>query len=141
MGGQLFGFVPRHAGLETAAVQEHLLRAPRHGNLEQVHRRTADKSRHERVDRTLIELLRGADLLERPLIHDGDARGHSHGLHLIVGDIDKGGLQPLVELADLRPGLDPELGVQVGEGLVQQKHGRLSDNGPAQGHSLPLAAR
>ena len=36
--------------------------------------------------------------------------------------------------------LHPQLGVQVGEGLVEQQHVRLDAQGAGQGHTLLLAA-
>ena len=44
-----------------------------------------------------------------------------------------------MELYQLGPGLLPELGVQVGQGFIQEKVGGLLYQGPAQGHPLLLA--
>ena len=76
----------------------------------------------------------------RPSLHDRDAVAHGHGLDLVVGDVDGGGAQPLVQPRDLGAGLDAQLGVQVGERLVHQEHGRLAHDGAAQRHALALAA-
>ena len=74
-------------------------------------------------------------------MHDEDPVGHGHGLHLIVGDVDDRGPQTPVELADLGPHRHPELGVEVGERLVEQKHLGLADDGPSHRHPLPLPSR
>ena len=55
-------------------------------------------------------------------------------------DEDAGGLQFVVEALDLDPHLAAELGVQVGQGLVEQEDVGLADNGAAHGNSLALAA-
>jgi len=45
-----------------------------------------------------------------------------------------------MELAQLQLELFPELGVQRTQGLIQQQHFRLVDDGPCEGHPLPLSA-
>ncbi len=57
-----------------------------------------------------------------------------------MGDVDHGDAQLLLEAADLAPHLEAKLGVQVGERLVHQAHGRLGDDGAAEGHALLLPA-
>ncbi len=74
-------------------------------------------------------------------MHDKDPAGHGHGLHLVVGDVDDGRPQATVELADLGPHGNPQLGVQVGERLVEQKHLGLADDRPSDRDALPLPAR
>jgi hypothetical protein len=46
-----------------------------------------------------------------------------------------------VQLADLGPRLYPQLGIQVGEGLIHQKHRRIAHDGPPDGNPLPLPTR
>jgi hypothetical protein len=46
-------------------------------------------------------------------VHDDDLVGHGHGLDLVVGHIDRRGLEPLVQFLDLDPHLHPQLGVKV----------------------------
>jgi hypothetical protein len=57
-----------------------------------------------------------------------------------VGDVDHGGLEAGVELADLGAHLDAHLGVEVGERLVEEEGLGLADDGAADGHALSLAA-
>ena len=45
-----------------------------------------------------------------------------------------------MEARDLGPGLDPQLGVEVGERLVHEEDGRLADDRPAERDALALAA-
>jgi zinc and cadmium transporter len=63
-----------------------------------VHRRRADEAGDEAVGRAVVELQRRADLLDAAVVHHDDAVGHGHGLDLVVRDVDRGGLQPLVQL-------------------------------------------
>ena len=47
----------------------------------------------------------------------------------------------MVQALDLVAQLVPELGVEVGQGLVEQEHGRIAHQRPADRHALALAAR
>ena len=75
------------------------------------------------------------------MIEDGDAVREGQGLFLVVGHVDGGDGQVLLELPDFGAHLLADLGVQVGEGLVEEKHVRVEDQGAGQGHALLLAAR
>ncbi len=112
------------------------------GNLgvEEVHRRRADEAGDEHVDRLVVQRLRRVELLQDAVAHDGDAGGHGHGFRLVVGHVDEGGLQPLVQFGNVGAGLHAQFGVEVGERLVEEKHLRLADDGAAEGHALALAA-
>ncbi len=88
-----------------------------------------------------VHLQGRAHLLQPALVQDRDAVAHGHGLHLVVGDVHRGGPQLVLELLDLGPHLHPEPGVQVRERLVEQEHRRVADDGPPQGHPLALPAR
>src|SRR3546814_832155 len=74
-------------------------------------------------------------------LEDRHAGGHGHGLDLIVGHVDEGGLEPAVELDELSARLGAQLGVEVRHGLVHQEHGRLADDSSGQGDALALATR
>ena len=93
-----------------------------------------------RLRGVVVELLRGADLLEQAVAHDRDPLAHRHGLDLVVGDVDHRGAEALVEARDLGAGLDAQLGVEVGQRLVHEEHGGLADDGAAEGDALALAA-
>ena len=107
---------------------------------EHVHRRRADEAGDEEVGRRVVELERRADLLDAAVVHDDDLVGHGHRLDLVVGDVDGGGLQPLVQVLDLGAHRDAELGVEVRERLVEQEDLRVADDGAAHGDALALAA-
>jgi len=81
------------------------------------------------------------DLRHPPVLQHDDAVGHGHGLDLVVGDVDGGRLQLLVQRADLRAHLHAQLGIEVGERLVEQEELGIAHDGAAHGDALTLAAR
>ena len=56
-------------------------------------------------------LLRSADLLDDAVLHNNDAVTQGHCLGLVVGDIDKGGVDALAQLDQLGTHLVAQLGV------------------------------
>ena len=61
------------------------------------------------------------------------AVGQGHGLNLVVGDVDHGRLQPLVQGRELVPHADAQGGVQIGQRFVEQKDLGLTHDGAADG--------
>ena len=88
----------------------------------------------------VVELERAADLLDPSRIEDDDAVGHGHRLDLVVGDVDRGGAEGILELGDLEPHLDAERGVEIRQRLVEEEGLRFADDGAADRHPLALAA-
>jgi len=88
----------------------------------------------------MVEGLGRVHLLHDAVVQDHDSVAHGHGLDLVMGNVNKRGLETLMQLEDLHASLDPQLGVEVGKGLVHQEHLRLADDGPPQRDALPLAA-
>ena len=88
----------------------------------------------------MIELERPADLFDVALVEHHDLVGHGHRFHLVVRDVDHRGLQFAVKAGQLSPHLYSQLGVEVGERLVEQKHLGLAHDGAADRHALTLAA-
>ena len=93
------------------------------------------------VDRPLIQLPGFGHLLEQAFAHDGHSIAEGEGFGLVVGDIDGGGPQAVLEAGDLGAHLAPELGVEVGQRLVQQEGLDGAHDGPPHGHPLALTAR
>jgi hypothetical protein len=60
---------------------------------------------------------------------------------LIVGDVDAGGAELIVEAADVDADLGAQGGVEVGEGLVEEEEGGAADDRASHGDALTLAAR
>ena len=80
------------------------------------------------------------DLLHHAVLHDDDAVAERHRLDLVVRDVDRRGAQPLVQLLELDPHLHAQLGVEVGQRLVEQEHLRVAHDRAAQRDALALAA-
>ena len=100
----------------------------------------ADEGGDELVGRALVDVLRRADLLDHAAVHDGDAVGDGQGLLLVVGHVDRGDADLVLDALDDVAHLHAQLGVQVGKRLVHQQHVRLDDDGAGQGDALLLAA-
>ena len=65
---------------------------------------------------------------------------HGHGLHLIMGDVDRCGAQFPLQVNDAAAGAVAQFGVKVAQRFVHQKHGRLPSHGTPQGNPLFLPA-
>ena len=109
--------------------------------LEEVHRAGADKRRHVRVDRPVVHVIGGTDLLYDTIPHDDEPVGHGHGLDLVVGHVDRCPADPAVKPEQLRPHLHPQQSVEVGQGLVHEKRHPFPHDGATQGDALSLPAR
>ena len=103
--------------------------------LEQV--RHPEEPGHIGGGRLLVELGRGADLLDAAAGHHGQAVGHGQGLLLVVGDVHEGDPDRLLEGLQLDLEGLAELGVQGSQGLVQQQHRRVEDQGQGLGDPPP----
>ena len=95
----------------------------------------------EPVGRALVEVLLRAHLPHGAIVHDHEPVGHRQGLLLVVRDHDGGEAELLLQLADLDAHLLPQLGVEVGQRLVEQQHVGPEDERARQRHPLLLAAR
>ena len=73
-------------------------------------------------------------------MHDRDAVGERQRLDLVVGDVDHRVAELLVQPLDLDPELGAELGVEVGQRLVEQEDVDVAHQRPADGDALALAA-
>ena len=88
----------------------------------------------------VIEFERRAHLLDDAVLHHHDLVGHRHGLDLVMRDIDRRGLEPLMQLLDLGPHRDAQFCIEVRQRLVEQKHLRIAHDGAAHRDALALAA-
>ena len=100
----------------------------------------ADELSDEAVARILVNLRRGADLLDLPLVHHCDPGGKGHGFLLVVGDYDEGDADLLLNVHELELGFLPQLLVQRGKRLVEQQQFGALDQGAGQGDALALPA-
>ena len=89
-----------------------------------------------------VDLDRRADLLGAAGVHHDHALGERHRLDLVVGDVEAGGAAGArcsfwISSAHLHA----QLGVEVGQRLVEQEHRRLAHDRAAHRDALALAAR
>ena len=110
------------------------------GAVQEIHGRRADEAGDEQVLRPIIKLERRADLLDQAVMHHHDPIGHGHGLDLVMGDVDGGGLEALVQFLDLGAHGDAQLGVEIRQRLVEQENLRIAHNGAPHRDALALAA-
>ena len=71
-----------------------------------------------------VDLGRRADLLDPALVHDRDAVAQAHGLALVVGDVEEGDPDLVVDHVQLDQHPLAELEVEGGQRLVEQQDGR-----------------
>ncbi|EGE58067.1 hypothetical protein RHECNPAF_35000121 [Rhizobium etli CNPAF512] len=112
-----------------------------HCGVQQVHRRRADEGGDIECCRMVVDFLRRAQLLDTAVAHDGDAACQRHRLDLVMGDINHCGLEHLMQPLDLGAHLHAQLGVEIGERLVEEEDLRLAHQRAADRDALALAAR
>ena len=101
----------------------------------------ADEVRDEAVLRPFVEIVGGGELLNDSVVEHRDAVRHGERFALIVGHVDDGDSQVLMDVLDLVLHLLPELLVEGAQGLVHQHQGGLEDQRPGHRDPLLLAAR
>ena len=89
----------------------------------------------------LVQVARGADLLQHAVLQHRDAVAHGERLGLVVRDVDRGDAEAALERRDLGAGLHAELGVEVRQRLVHEEHLGLTHDGAAHGDALTLTTR
>jgi len=100
----------------------------------------ADEPGGEQAGGLAVDRGRRPGLLDPATVHQGDPVGDDHRLLLVMGDIDGGDAQPLLQLPQLEPHVLAKLGVEVAQRLVEQQHARLERHGAGQRDPLLLAA-
>ena len=66
--------------------------------LKKVHGGTSDESCDKKICRPMIKLKGSSNLLNFAVAHDNNSVCHSHGLGLVVGDVDHRAIELSVEL-------------------------------------------
>ncbi len=109
-------------------------------NLGMHHIGPPDEGSYEHILGPLVNVLGLSDVLDHAVFHNGDPVADSHSLFLVMGYVHGGNAHALLGMADNRPHLHTELGIQVGQGLIHQKHVWCNDKRPGQGNPLLLPA-
>jgi hypothetical protein len=124
----------------VAGVEGQMRAVLAHDALEEIHLRAADEARHEEVLGRVVEIERAAELFELAQPQDRDLVGHGHRLDLVVGDVDHGVAEALVQRADLAAHVDAQLGVEVRQAARRRGRPGFAHHGAADGDALALAA-
>ena len=90
--------------------------------------------------RGIVDLLGRADLGDPSCIQDDEAIGHGHGFLAIMRDVDGGDAEPLLDRADLVAHRHADLGVEIGQWLVEQQDAWIDRQRPAECDALALPA-
>jgi hypothetical protein len=100
----------------------------------------AKKAGNELRAGTEVDVFGGADLLDKAAVHDGNLVGHGKGFALVVRDEQEGDADAALEGFELDAHLFAALGVEGGEGLVEEEDFGFEDNGAGESDALALAA-
>ncbi len=121
----------------TPAPEQDLAVAVARGG-ERVH--PADEFGDEACRGTLVDVLGGADLGDAAAVHHRDAVAHRQRLDLVMGDEEGGDAERALDRADLVAHRVAQLGVEIGEGFVEQQDGGADHQRAGESDALLLAA-
>ena len=82
--------------------------------------RASDEAGNELGFRPGIDVFRRTRLLNAAVIHHDDHVGGGHRLRLVMRDVDRGVAELVVQAANLETHLLSKIGVEVGQGFVEQ---------------------
>ena len=100
----------------------------------------SDEAGHEAAFRFFVQSFRSGDLLDAALVHDRDPVGENHRFALVVGDVEHGHPEALLEAADFVLHLLAQAAVQRPERLVHEHQVGLEHERPGDRDALLLAA-
>ena len=101
----------------------------------------ADEVGNETGARILVELVTRAHLFDAAMVHHCDSIGHDQGFLLVVGHVDEGHADAVLQILQLHLHVPAHLQIQRSERLVQQQHRRLQHERSGEGDALLLAPR
>ena len=102
--------------------------------------RATNEIRDKAICRSVIKIVRRADLLNATGTHQDQSIANRHGLVLIMCDHDRRDAEALLQAAQFIADLEAKFRVKVGERFVQQQDVRPNGNGSGDSHSLLLTA-
>ena len=140
--GDLVCLYVLHINVSTAIQSKsYVITALGDNTVEEIHLRSSDKSCNEYVVGEFVKVDGSIDLLNEAILHNYDARAHSHSLHLIVRDVNEGSTELFVEAGNFCSHRRTQLCIKVGEWLVKQEYLGLTDYCTSESNSLTLTAR
>src|SRR5690554_7133198 len=92
-----------------------------------------EKAVHKGRSRLIINLFRGADLLNFSMIHQYHAVGHFQRFFLIMSNKNRGDVQLVMQLAQQARKFFANFGIKGTERLIKNKKGRPNGRGRARG--------
>ncbi len=107
----------------------------------QIHSGRNYETSNEKIGRTVIEIKWCAHLLYNTTVHHDNSVRHGHGFHLIMGNINHCRVKAVMPSFNLGSHLYAKLRIEVGQGLIEEKHVRVANNGAPHGDALTPAAR
>ncbi len=108
----------------------------KHGSVDDI--AFTDEIRDKGIFRFIINVYGRADLKNVPPVHDDDRIAHGQGFLLIVGHINKGNADLLLNLLELYLHFFSQLEIQSAQRFVQKQHLRAVDDGACDRNSLLL---
>ena len=106
--------------------------------LEEVHLRRTDEACNEKVDRIIVQVLRGIYLLHETVFHNNDSRTHRHSFDLVVRNVDERRSKTGVKLGDFRSHRSTKLCVQVGQRFVEKEYLGFTNDRTTERNTLSL---
>ena len=88
----------------------------------------------------LVDSFGGTHLLQLAIAHDSDPICHRQSFRLVVGDVDRRGIEVAQEVLQLGPHFRTKARVDVRDWLVHDQNRGVPDNCPGNRHALFLAA-
>ncbi len=87
-----------------------------------------------------LDFGRRRELLDLPVVEQGDAVGEGEGFLLVVSDEDRGEAELVVDLPERAAKLAADLRVERSERLVEEEDARIAGEGSGERDALALAA-
>jgi hypothetical protein len=109
-------------------------------SVQEIHRRIAEKLRHECVRRISVDIERATHLYDLALVHDADVVAHRHRLDLVMRHVNRRRADIVLLLDQLVAGGDAQCSIQIGQRLVEQEHLWITNDRAAERYALALTA-
>src|SRR5262249_11872157 len=103
--------------------------------------RGADEVGDEFAARQAVDLVGCAGLFDQSIAHHDDAVGHRQCFLQVVGDVERGDAEAVLEVAKFDAHIGAQLRIEIRQRLVEQQHRGLEYEGARQRHTLLLATR